>query len=139
MRPSYRVLAGTATLSLLLSVASLGLLIWVLNDQPYWLAGAYSVNKGPIGDQGPRGPVGPVGPEGPVGPDAQSAVDDLSSQLDDLEIGSGDQASSSVDDLASELDDVQSSVDEVKATVDNICSEFAGYSGALGDIYLSAC
>jgi hypothetical protein len=139
VRPSYRVLATATAVSVILSVASLGMLAWVLADPPYWFPGAYSLNKGPEGDVGPRGPVGLPGPEGPVGPDAASAiddvtsrVDDLESRLDDLETGSGDQASSSVDDLSSAVDDVTN-------TVSGICDSFSGYGGALGDTYLVAC
>jgi hypothetical protein len=139
MRPSYRTLAVATIASLVLSIASIGLLAWVLADAPYWFPGACLKEKGPQGDQGPRGPIGEQGPPGPVEPDAESAIDDVSASLDDL--------SSSVDDLSGRLDDLEtgggdqasSSVDDVANTVSAICDELSGYGGALGDIYLAAC
>ena len=143
-RANPKVFFAISVTSLVLSVAALGLTIWIASAPRHWFADAYA-------QRASKATPGRAG--GPVGPDAASAIDDVSARLDDLETGTGDQASSSVEDLSSSIDDLGTiddletgsgddagtSVSDVSDKVNAICDEFSGYSGAFSDIYLAAC
>lgn len=126
-----RLLLAIAITSLLVALASLGLVAWIVVDPDYWFPDAFA-EQGEQGPRGPRGPVGPPGPPGPVGPNAEEAISSVSSQVDDLVF--------EVEDLSSQQDDLDSRVSDVESTVEDICFQFQISSiEPLEDVWLLAC
>jgi hypothetical protein len=128
-------LAATAAIAL----TAIGLIVWIAADPQYWFPGAYAA-KGGRGDVGPRGPRGPVGPQGPVGDTAEGAIADLDSRVSDLEDSIGT-LQTDLSDLQDETggSTIESDVQDATSKLDAICTALSGYSGALEDIYISAC
>ncbi len=129
-----------------LSLGSLALTVSLIAAPRYWFANAYA-EQGPRGEKGPRGDRGPAGPPGPVGPDAADAYDELWSSLSALQ-GDLEEVASSLDSLEGmtgystleeAVETAQETAEAAQETVYGICDQFAYYSGALTDIYLSAC
>jgi hypothetical protein len=134
-----RAVLALIAFNLFASLVALGWLAWISASPRYWFPQAYA-QKGDRGDQGPRGQQGPAGPPGPVGPDAQSAIDDLDVRLSDLE-GSVETLQSDLSDLQDEsgFSTLETDVQDTTTKLNDLCDAFANYSGALEEIYLSAC
>ena len=62
---------------------------------------------------------------------APESVEDLSSGVDDV--------SSTADDLSTRADDVETTADDASTKINAVCDAFSVDSGALFDVYASAC